>query len=140
MCIRDRIRVLKPARLHLLDCWEKIGRLTWVTEVNVTETEGAEPTVMNMTAQVQGYKRIMLPLHALHGIYKGFALLAGYSYPAGYRIYHDPEMAAGTTIIDTSALTAAAPSPLQGILQYALAAAAGAAIAIATIAVIKRRK
>ena len=132
------IRVLKPSRLHLLDCWEKIGRLTWVTEVNVTETEGAEPTVMNMTAQVQGYKRIILPLP--HGIYKGFALLAGYSYPAGYRIYHDPEMAAGTTIIDTSALTAAAPSPLQGILQYALAIVAGAAIAVAVIAVIKRRK
>jgi len=132
------IRVLKPARLHLLDCWEKIGRLTWVTEVNVTETEGAEPTVMNMTAQVQGYRRIILPLP--HGIYKGFALLAGYSYPAGYRIYHDPEMTASTTIIDTSALTAAAPSLLQGILQYALAAAAGAAIAIVVIAVIKRRK
>ena len=49
-------------------------------------------------------------------------------------------MTASTTIIDTSALTAAAPSPLQGILQYALAVAAGAAIAVVVIAVIKRRK
>jgi len=131
------IRVLKPARLHLLDDWEKIGSLTWVTSVNVTETEGAEPTAMNMTAQVQGYHRITVPLP--HGIYKGFVLLAGYSYPAGYRIYHDPEMTAGTTILDTSELTAE-PASAFPLLHYAVAAILGAATAISVIALLKRRK
>ena len=130
------IRVLKPARLHLLDDWEKIGSLTWVTSVNVTENEGEEPTVMNMTAQIQGHQRITVPLP--HGVYKGFALLAGYSYPAGYRIYHDPEMTASTNILNISEITSEpASTPL---LQYAIAAVIGAAVAIGIIAVLKRRK
>ena len=130
-------RILKPARLHLLDDWQKIGCLTWITTVNVTENEGEEPITLNMTAQVQGHKKISVPLP--HGIYKGFALLAGYSYPAGYRVYHDPKMTASSNIMDISELTAE-PTSNYSLFQYGAAAVLGAAAAIGVIVALKRRK
>lgn len=129
--------ILKPARLHLLDDWQKIGGLTWVTNVDVTRSEGEDLVTLNMTAQIQGHKKISVQLP--NGIYKGFAMLAGFSYPAGYRIYHDPEVTAGTNIMDISEITAG-PTPPQAYLLYVAAAIIAAAAAVGTITMLKRRK
>lgn len=129
--------VLKPARLHLMDDWQKIGTLTWLPTVEVTKNEGEEPVTLNMTAQIQGHKKISVQLP--NGIYKGFAMLAGFSYPAGYRIYHDPQVTVGTNIMDISEITAGPTSP-QVYLPYIAAAIIAAAAAVGTIAILKRRK
>jgi hypothetical protein len=62
--------------------WAKVGRLTWVSNVNVDGEDG------RMYAQVQGAKKISTQTR--HGNYYGFALLAGFSYPGGDKIFHDP--------------------------------------------------
>jgi len=131
-------KILKPARLHLLDDWQKIGSLTWMTEVDVTKTEGDTPVTMNMTAQIQGHKRLQLQFPN-GGLYNGFAMLAGYSYPAGYKIYHDPEVTASVNIMDISEI-AIGPPLFQTYLLYGAAAAIAIAIAVSTIAILKRRK
>jgi len=130
-------RILKPARLHLLDDWQRIGSLTWITTVNVTKSEGEEPVTLNMTAQVQGHKRISVSMPK--GIYRGFAVLAGFSYPAGYRVYHDPQVTVGTNIMDISEI-AVGPAPLQAYLPYIVAAVVSATAAVGTIAMLRRRK
>jgi len=128
--------ILKPARLHLMDDWQRIGSLTWITTVNVTKSEGEDPVTLNMTAQVQGHKKISVQLP--RGIYVGFAMLAGFSYPAGYRIYHDPQVTVGTNIMDISEITAG--HALYAYLPYIAAAVIAAAAAVGTIAILKRRK
>jgi len=129
--------ILKPARLHLMDDWQKIGSLTWITTVEVTKNEGEEPVTLNMTAQIEGHKKISVSLP--RGIYKGFAMLAGFSYPAGYRIYHDPQVTVGTNIMDISEITAG-PTPPQAYIPYVAGAIIAAAAAVGTIAILKRRK
>lgn len=134
--VRPRLhRILKPARLHLIDDWQKIGSLTWITTVDVTKIEGEEPVTLNMTAQIQGHKKTAVRLP--RGIYKGFAMLAGFSYPAGYKIYHDPEVSVGTNIMAISEITAG-PTALQAYLPHITAVIAAAAVAVGTIAMLKR--
>ena len=128
--------ILKPARLHLMDDWQRIGSLTWVTTVNVTKNEGEDPVTLNMTAQVQGHKKISVPLQS--GVYKGFAMLAGFSYPAGYKVYHDPEVTVGANIMDISELTAG--PALYSYPQYIAAIIIAAGASIGTIAILKRIK
>jgi hypothetical protein len=62
--------------------WSKVGRLTWVSNVVV------DGKMDRMYAQVQGAKKLSEPTR--QGTYYGFALLAGFSYPGGEKIYHDP--------------------------------------------------
>ena len=128
--------ILKPARLHLLDDWQRIGSLTWITTVNVTKNEGEDPVTLNMTAQVQGHKKISVQLP--RGIYVGFATLAGFSYPAGCRIYHDPQVTVSTNIMDISEITAG--PTLYPYLPYIAAAIIAGVAAVSTIAILKRRK
>lgn len=134
--VRPRLhRILKPARLHLIDDWQKIGSLTWITTVNVTKSEGEDPVTLNMTAQIQGHKKISVPLPK--GTYKGFAMLAGFSYPAGYIIYHDPQVKVGTNIMAISEITAGSTT-LQTYLPYIAAGIIAAAAAVGAIAILKR--
>jgi len=128
--------ILKPARLHLLDDWQRIGSLTWITTVNVTKNEGEDPVTLNMTAQVQGHKKISVQLP--RGIYVGFATLAGFSYPAGCRIYHDPQVTVSTNIMEFSEITAG--PALYTYLPYIAAAIIAGVAAVSTIAILKRRK
>ena len=72
-------------------------------------------------------------------LFKGFALLAGYSYPTGYRIYHDPKITASSNIIDILELTAE-PTSNYSLFQSGVAAVLGAAAAIGVIVALKRRK
>lgn len=136
--LRRRLhRILKPRRLHLRDDWQKIGSLTWITTVNVTKSEGEDPATLNMTAQIQGHKKISVPLPK--GIYKGFAVLAGFSYPAGYKVYHDPQVTVGTNIMDISEVTIG-PASLQAYLPYIVVAVVSATAAVGTIAILRRRR
>jgi hypothetical protein len=65
--------------------WEEIGKLTWVSNVMV---DGQE---REMYAQVQGFQKIGV-VGPLGNAFSGFIALAGFSYPGGDSIYHDPSV------------------------------------------------
>ncbi len=76
-------RRLRFNRIDLADDWERVGRLRWVNNVDV---DGKDT---NMSCQVQGF----LPVDRQGyegGFFRGFAGLAGFSYPGGETIFHDP--------------------------------------------------
>jgi len=77
-------------RIELIDNWQKVGRLTWVTNVTV---DGQEKS---MYAQVQG--GVPFQTTGERGVLRGFAVLGGYSYPGGQSIYHDPEMSSDIAV------------------------------------------
>jgi hypothetical protein len=114
-------RKLNHNYVRLKDNWESIGDLTWISNVTV---DGVEK---NMYAQVQGHKRI-----AVRGEegnwFVGFALLAGFSYPGGDSIYHDPS-------VSSEAMIEMSMSPLgtfpAGLVMFLLIAAVAVLTGIA---------
>lgn len=71
--------------------WEEIGKLTWVSDVTV---DGQE---REMYAQVQGFQKIGL-VGPLGNAFGGFIALAGFSYPGGDQIVHDPSLSSEALI------------------------------------------
>jgi hypothetical protein len=72
-------------KFNRIDCggdWTRVGRLTWASNVTV---DGKEST---MYAQVQGGKKVTPATEK--GKFHGYAILAGFSYPGGKKIFHDP--------------------------------------------------
>jgi hypothetical protein len=82
-------------RIHWMDRWARAGRLTWVTDVDVDGQPG------RMYAQVQGARRVA-ERGPNGGLFYGIGILAGFSYPGGQRIYHDPTVESGAMIVDTT--------------------------------------
>jgi hypothetical protein len=73
---------VKTPHIQLGADWTKVGKLTWTSDVTV---DGKAST---MYAQVQGGMRIDAPTGK--GKYHGYMILAGFSYPGGKKIFHDP--------------------------------------------------
>lgn len=72
--------------------WTKVGRFKWISDVIV------DGKTVQMTAQIQGGR----PFDVTGGYGNrmvGFAVLGGFSYPGGAKIFHDPGMD-GTVLID----------------------------------------
>jgi len=129
------MRILKPRRIHLGDNWQNVGGLTWVTDVNVTQNEGDQPVQLNMTAQIQGHKRISVDLGI--GVFNGFAVLGGFSYPGGYTVYHDPGMGASSTLANISEIST---TPSVNYLPYVAIGIAIVLIVVGSAVLIKHRK
>jgi hypothetical protein len=87
-------RKLKSRYIKFGDNWQRIGRLTWISNVTVDNVD------THMHAQIQGYKRTIL-IGAKGNVYAGFAVLGGFSYPGGNSIYHDPTVDGSVTFFDT---------------------------------------
>lgn len=79
--------VLTRDRIYFDDDWYRVGRLTWVSDVEVTDSEGNTRTA-NMTFQVHR----AFPIDFRHGLryFRGFAVAGAYIYPQGTTIFHDP--------------------------------------------------
>ena len=73
---------VKTPHIELGADWTKVGMLTWTSDVTV---DGKDE---QMYAQVQGGMKIDAPTGK--GKYHGFMILAGFSYPGGQKIFHDP--------------------------------------------------
>jgi hypothetical protein len=86
---------LQTPRIHLMDRWAQAGRLTWVTDVEVDGSTGS------MYAQVQGARRVA-ERGPNGGLFYGVGVLAGFSYPAGARIFHDPAVESGTLLVEST--------------------------------------
>ena len=75
----------QKVKFNRIDCgadWTKVGHLTWASNVTVDGNAGT------MYAQVQGAKKITPQTDK--GKFHGYAILAGFSYPGGQKIFHDP--------------------------------------------------
>ena len=73
---------IKMPRIDFEGNWTRIARFTWTSSVDV---DGQEK---QMYAQIQGGRRVILT--GPQGLFAGFGVLGGLSYPGGDRIYHDP--------------------------------------------------
>ncbi len=96
-------RRLKNPRIECESNWERTGRLTWLT--NVTLTNNGTTTEGQMYFQVQGHRKFLVGGYSGLALYRGFALRAGFSYPAGEIIYHDPSVESDVTILDIESST-----------------------------------
>jgi len=72
----------KMPRIDFEGNWTKVARFTWVSDVKV------DGQTKNMYAQIQGGRRIVMT--GPQGLFYGFGVLGGLSYPGGDKIFHDP--------------------------------------------------
>ncbi|HID73429.1 MAG TPA: hypothetical protein EYP43_00085 [Thermoplasmata archaeon] len=86
----QRPRRLKHPRMDVNDAWGRVGRFTWTKNVSVTR--GNSTSEEEMYYQVQCGRRVTWVDD--RGLYSGYYVLGGFSYPAGDRVVHDPEMEA----------------------------------------------
>jgi hypothetical protein len=110
--------------------WERIGKLTWVSDVTVDGKEG------EMYAQVQGFRKVAL-VGPEGNAFTGFVALAGFSYPGGDHIVHDPTIAS-EPLIEMS--MEGEPTVLPFGLTLLAVASVAAVIIIAALAAYSSRK
>jgi hypothetical protein len=95
----ERPRLVKRNELLFDDNWERVGRLTWVSDVDTYADPNAPAVSKNMYFQIHGGRR--LAGHTMGGaVYKAVVVLGGFSYPGAYRIFHDPEFSADMVQLD----------------------------------------
>ena len=120
---------LKHQRIKLETQWEKVGWLTWVT--NVTVTRNGTETEKNMYFQVQGHRKLWGFGIEKKTVYRGFVILGGFSYPWGDTIYHDPSVGSEVTLLDISEIGIEEDSEwMPGFELLALIPAAAAAVVV----------
>lgn len=79
----ERPILIRKNTLSIEDNWEKVGKLTWVSDVTVDDTE------MQMYFQFYGARRFLIDVDG-KGAMAGVAAVGGFSYPGGSKIFHDP--------------------------------------------------
>jgi hypothetical protein len=95
---------LKMPRVDFQGNWTRVGWLTWTSNVEV------DGQAKQMYAQIQGGRRVMLvgPM----GLFAGFGLLGGLSYPGGDKIFHDPSVESDMMLYTESAPVRGVPAGL----------------------------
>ncbi len=84
--VPDRPQLLTLDRVYFDDNWERVGRLTWQSDVKV---DGRADT---MVFQVQGGELFRTAHYG--AAFAGFAIRGAYIYPKGAAIEHDPGLEA----------------------------------------------
>ncbi len=76
-------KVVTENQLSISDTWNRVGRLTWVSEVEV------DGRVEEARFQVFMARRVS---HQTAGgaVFRGIGIIAGFSFPGGREIFHDP--------------------------------------------------
>jgi hypothetical protein len=90
----------RPASaVGLRDGFGRAGSVAWVPTASVWEKEASpEPYEAGVQFQVLGGARYNATVDGR--AFRGFVLSAGFVYPAGYRIYHDPELQAESVEVE----------------------------------------
>jgi hypothetical protein len=100
------------------DQWERIGRLRWVSDVEV------DGEMMRMSFQLHGVKRIDMRLHDAGVLFRGLAFGGAFVYPQGEVIFHDPSLNASVFVPNTATVgpfAALAPYFIQlGVVTLAI--------------------
>lgn len=77
--------------VELRDGWRRTGAIGFDPTVQVWGPQSHEPDTGRAYFQVLGGAPVSERVD--HAVFRGFLLIAGFSYPAAYRVYHDPEFA-----------------------------------------------
>jgi len=92
-------KLVRKNELRFADNWQRIGRLTWISEVDCYADANASAVSNDMYFQIHGGRK--LAGYTLSGaVYRGAVVLGGFSYPGAYRIFHDPEFGADMVQLD----------------------------------------
>ena len=122
----ERTQLVEHRRIQLQDEWQKVGALTWVSNVTVDGQEG------QMYTQVQGHHKFSVPWK--NGQLTGFKLLGGFSYPSGASIFHDPALSGAMITTSLGGGPSGTPGrylPLAvGVVAIGAVAVGGVALAI----------
>ena len=83
--------------IDFADNWQRIGRLTWISDAELWDNENSNRSrKVQVYYQIHGAEKVVKPVEWIHernlteGIFSGFLIRGGYVYPAGYRVFHDP--------------------------------------------------
>jgi hypothetical protein len=89
----------------LRDAWGRAGSLGWAPTVSVWPNETSDqPVVEPVRVQVLGGAPFLVRNE--NRTLAGFVLSGGFVYPAGYRIYHDPQLEAQGVELDGNSVLA----------------------------------
>jgi hypothetical protein len=134
----ERPKLVKKNELRFDDNWQRVGRLTWVSDVDTYADANAPAESKNMYFQIHGGRK--LAGYTMGGaVYRTVVVLGGFSYPGAYRIFHDPEFSADMVQLDIPTVlgTGQAQRVVTGLVVVVL----GGVIAVVAAAVyLGRRK
>jgi len=122
--------LLTRTHISLADNWQRIGRLTWVSDLTVTYKNQTSVELREGVVYQAAFVRTFDHLGARGGLFRGFLLIGAYIYPGGQEVaslYHDPALQA--TALDFNPLPRLPPLPRAALLLQiglGLVAAAGA--------------
>lgn len=88
--------------LGLRDGFGRAGGLAWVPTASVWTDVHGQPTEQRVAFQVLGGVGFKGPYRGLN--FTGLVLVAGFVYPSGARIYHDPELQAESVEVEGSSV------------------------------------
>jgi hypothetical protein len=89
----DRSTQVAKNKIEYRDNWQRIGKLTWVSNVTIDGQEDRMYYQVHAGDSIQKIRDFQQPVD---GEVRGIAVIGGYIYPAGEDIYHDPTFEAGT--------------------------------------------
>ncbi len=119
-------RVLTNTDIHSMDNWERVGTLSWVSNVTV---DGQEKQMYYQIHAGTGFS-VPTPRHDMD--VKAIIVLAGYIYPMGTDVVHDPSFASDVFQLNIN-------DGLQAlILVLGIGAAIIVSLMIVTLVVIRR--
>jgi hypothetical protein len=96
--------------LSFIDHWRRVGGLGWTPNVSVWPTDASvKPEAARARFQVLGGSKMQTLFD--DRVFRGLVLSGGFVYPAGYRIYHDPQLETSSAELEgSSALPAVLPA------------------------------
>ncbi len=125
---------LRPRPISVADSWQRIGYLRWVSGVNITRSGSASEGEAYM--QVQAWTP--LGISSGQAIFDGIALYCGFSYPAGEKVVHDPEL--GGSILVLSQNTNAPGQKCGMMIAFIAIGTTAIASSAAGLAYVKRKR
>lgn len=91
------------------DNWQKVGEMTWVSNVTVDNNEE------DMYFQIHAGENIHWLTDEENGYVNGIIFIGGYIYPMGHDIFHDPAYTAHALFLDIGVVFA----PIANLLDFA---------------------
>lgn len=122
--------LLTGTHIELADNWQRVGRLTWVSDLTVTYQDGSSTHlregVVFQAAFVRAWEHVRPPVYG--GVFHGFLLIGVFIYPGGPEIaslYHDPGLQA--MALDFNPLPRLPPLPRAALFVQIVVGLAGIA-------------
>lgn len=125
--------------IALRDGWRQMGSVAFDPTVQVWGPDSQQAETGRAYFQVIGGARIADRVDG--NVFRGFVLMGGFSYPAAYRVYHDPQVVAeGFEFSEVATLPAFQPTGAMAAQVGLIVASVGAAVALSAYFVSSRAR